>query len=422
MGDEHQLLDAIYATPDDDAPRMVYADWLQAQGDPRGELIQLQCQLAAVPDDERRRKIRIAENKLLAAHEQLWKQPLIDVLPAGFEYKIGFARGFIDSITLPLVTPAQLTRVFEVSPLLRYLRFTPIYEGGLKLTQPRLAGLLEVPGLARLQTLALVLPAGGNELAHEVAAASTLRGLRALTIRASVWGDQRFAYDAVGEHLVIDDDGAAVLASSPNLRAVEQLQLDSNRISNAGVAQLAHGRWRLRELDLGHNRLVAGLARALAGPATEQLRVLRLAGTPLGPDEVAALVGGEACPQLADLDLEKCRLGAPGATAMTGGIRIPLRRLRLERNSLGDAGAIAIAGNDQLAGLTELEMGHNRIGQKGGIALAESTHLRSLERLTLNEPRWKPETIQRFATSPTLAGARIYIGGKLLVRPKSGKG
>ena len=37
-----QLLAAIIEDPDDDAPRLVYADWLQAQGDPRGELMQLQ--------------------------------------------------------------------------------------------------------------------------------------------------------------------------------------------------------------------------------------------------------------------------------------------------------------------------------------------------------------------------------------------
>ena len=40
--DEAALLAAVYAKPADDAPRMVYADWLQDRGDPRGELIALQ--------------------------------------------------------------------------------------------------------------------------------------------------------------------------------------------------------------------------------------------------------------------------------------------------------------------------------------------------------------------------------------------
>ncbi len=38
------LLEAIYAAPDDDAPRLVYADALLERGDPRGELIARQCQ------------------------------------------------------------------------------------------------------------------------------------------------------------------------------------------------------------------------------------------------------------------------------------------------------------------------------------------------------------------------------------------
>src|SRR5262249_20747125 len=39
---EAGLLAAVYAAPADDAPRAIYADWLQERGDPRGELIALQ--------------------------------------------------------------------------------------------------------------------------------------------------------------------------------------------------------------------------------------------------------------------------------------------------------------------------------------------------------------------------------------------
>jgi uncharacterized protein (TIGR02996 family) len=41
---EAELLAAIYAAPDDDAPRLVYADWLQDRGDSLGEFIALQLQ------------------------------------------------------------------------------------------------------------------------------------------------------------------------------------------------------------------------------------------------------------------------------------------------------------------------------------------------------------------------------------------
>jgi uncharacterized protein (TIGR02996 family) len=39
---EDKLLAEVYASPDDDAPRLVYADWLQERDDPRGEFIALQ--------------------------------------------------------------------------------------------------------------------------------------------------------------------------------------------------------------------------------------------------------------------------------------------------------------------------------------------------------------------------------------------
>ena len=42
---ERGLRTAIFANPDDDAPRLVYADWLLERGDPRGEFIQIQCKL-----------------------------------------------------------------------------------------------------------------------------------------------------------------------------------------------------------------------------------------------------------------------------------------------------------------------------------------------------------------------------------------
>lgn len=43
----------IIANPDDDAPRLIYADWLEEQGQlHRAEFIRTQCHLAAVlPND-----------------------------------------------------------------------------------------------------------------------------------------------------------------------------------------------------------------------------------------------------------------------------------------------------------------------------------------------------------------------------------
>jgi uncharacterized protein (TIGR02996 family) len=50
MTDEAAFLAAIRAAPGDDTPRLVYADWLDDQGDTRAEFIRLQHQLAAALD------------------------------------------------------------------------------------------------------------------------------------------------------------------------------------------------------------------------------------------------------------------------------------------------------------------------------------------------------------------------------------
>ena len=54
------LFQAVLASPHDDAVRLVYADWLDEQGDaPRAEFIRLQIELSQAPSDDPRRGRRI---------------------------------------------------------------------------------------------------------------------------------------------------------------------------------------------------------------------------------------------------------------------------------------------------------------------------------------------------------------------------
>jgi uncharacterized protein (TIGR02996 family) len=45
MADEQAFLRTIRDHPGDEAPKLVYADWLDERGDPRGELIRLACEM-----------------------------------------------------------------------------------------------------------------------------------------------------------------------------------------------------------------------------------------------------------------------------------------------------------------------------------------------------------------------------------------
>ena len=75
--DELALMKAIYAAPDDDMPRLVYADWLDEQGNAEQQahaaFIRLQC--------ERYREnpnsgISLREQRLLEEWERTWRHKL----------------------------------------------------------------------------------------------------------------------------------------------------------------------------------------------------------------------------------------------------------------------------------------------------------------------------------------------------------
>jgi uncharacterized protein (TIGR02996 family) len=81
---EAELLAAVFANPDDDAPRMVYADWLQERGDARGELIALQLA-------NRTGKQTARESELIATHQKKLLGSLASrVKVAGLRFERGF--------------------------------------------------------------------------------------------------------------------------------------------------------------------------------------------------------------------------------------------------------------------------------------------------------------------------------------------
>ena len=75
MGDDELLRAAIVARPDEDLPRLVYADFLQEAGhDDRAELIRVQCALERLPPaDPERPELTRREAELLAANLTKWR-------------------------------------------------------------------------------------------------------------------------------------------------------------------------------------------------------------------------------------------------------------------------------------------------------------------------------------------------------------
>ena len=114
MTDADAFLANIIAEPDSDAPRLVYADWLDDHGEgDRAEFIRVQCGLAKVDENNRDiHPLASRERELLEKHQQEWLRPLRDLAyPEGrgwlgrWRTKIVFAavfrRGFPESVVLP---------------------------------------------------------------------------------------------------------------------------------------------------------------------------------------------------------------------------------------------------------------------------------------------------------------------------------
>src|SRR5262245_13454999 len=90
------FLQRIRAHPDDDTERLVFADWLDEQGDPLGRFIRVQLALAEAPTDEEvRGKLRPQEQGLLAAHRATWEAPL-KPFASGFVFR----RGFVEELNV----------------------------------------------------------------------------------------------------------------------------------------------------------------------------------------------------------------------------------------------------------------------------------------------------------------------------------
>jgi uncharacterized protein (TIGR02996 family) len=81
MNNRQAFYQAILENPDDLPLRLVFAGWLEEQGDPQAELIRLQCELEALPNryDERGLALQQRERDLLEKHAHAWLGPVAEL-------------------------------------------------------------------------------------------------------------------------------------------------------------------------------------------------------------------------------------------------------------------------------------------------------------------------------------------------------
>jgi uncharacterized protein (TIGR02996 family) len=284
MTHDEAFLQAIIEAPEDDTPRLIYADWLEEHDQPeRAEFIRVQVQLARLPEDDGRRPaLKARERALLGEHETAWAGPF-----RGLVESWKFRRGFVEQVATGAAKfLTQAERLFRLAPIRRVrLRRAGWY----------LHRLAECAFLARLDGLDLsgsfLMPTGVRALA----ATPYLRRLTSLNLSATNSNDfdlrQLAASPTLKRLATLDLAGnnlgaaaARVLASSPNFARLTTLRFDATHLGNAGVYLLAASPHltRLTDLDLGWNDLGGSAAAALArSPNLAGLVRLTLTGSPL---------------------------------------------------------------------------------------------------------------------------------------------
>jgi uncharacterized protein (TIGR02996 family) len=204
MTQHDAFLRAILETPDDDTPRLVYADWLDEHDDsPRAEFIRVQCRLAAMDEyDPERLDLPRREYELLADHWGEWAAPLV-----GRVTRWQFRRGFVADVEM---SAGQFLK--EARWL---LDFAPIEE--VCISFPTLE---EVRALVRSRHL---------------------RRITGLNL----------------DHAKLGDAGAALLAESPNVGRLQHLSLQFTETGSAGLLALVGSPHfnSLRSLDVQYNNL-----------------------------------------------------------------------------------------------------------------------------------------------------------------------
>lgn len=188
MPTEPELLQAVLAKPDDDAPRLEYAKWCEAQTDEttrqRGAMIRLQ--IAAFRAGETIGGREAEAHKLIEKYRARWDHELRSIVSS-----VSYHRGFAELVALPAARWPESGRKIRALAPVRHLDFVPAK-----------------PGWA------------------EALASESLRGIRSLGVNSQQ----------------LDDADVALLAASLHVLELRWLSLGGNRVGEDGAVALAQSR------------------------------------------------------------------------------------------------------------------------------------------------------------------------------------
>ena len=301
------LVHQIRCAPDEDAPRLDAADWLQKRGDARGEYIAraVRKQAAVARDAER---------------EKQWAQ---HVAALARNNSFEFTRGFIEELHFEEDEAANLGACCKLEPITRVvLRDT---------TPGALRAVADSPELGELRSLSVVRPedscakllvsrrlAKHDEVYVDEYAPDVIGALVGGAVRPRVFsynGDIDEDPDVLGalvdggffarieklELVAMNDELVEVLARAP-LAALRRLELSSGHISTAALEALGARLDRLEELVLNDTPLGRDTAKvAISNMSSGNLRRLECFGN--ADEGIVALVKSPAFRNVEELSI-----------------------------------------------------------------------------------------------------------------------
>ncbi|MDY3555553.1 TIGR02996 domain-containing protein [Gemmata sp. JC717] len=358
MNDRDSLLAAVLEHPEEDTPRLMYADWLQENGDPdRGQFVRLQVEGAhAEPYSPQARECEVAAQHLLERHRGTWTRHLLK-RAIGWQ----FVRGFVEHVGLDAATFGRdAAALFAAEPV----RSVQVVRFALTVAHAPLSSLFGTPQLTRVTRLDF------SKLGHDVdyferlAECPQLGALTDLNFRSTPVPVQWLRAFLAGPAL-------------PALRALDLADIPNlSRVLAESLPRADHRRF--TKLDLSYIPFKSDeVQKALASRCVRWVEELRLGWRPqTGPGPLSYLDLGFTFPweRLRLLDLEGQQVGDNGVreiVAELGRCRTPppLRWLGLAQNGLGSEAIHTLVNADPRVKLYHLDLRENKLtsGQRAAL-------------------------------------------------------
>ncbi len=404
MLDHDSFLAAIWKAPEENLPRLIYADYLDERNDPLGQFIRIQCALEdCTISSSRRWELRQFEAEYLSRYGTIWAKPL-EGLVTGY----AFRRGFIEMVRMEARTfLARAPLLFQLAPV-RHIQFLDLGSSAEKV--------FHSSWLHQLSTLTIYAQHGGAQLGNLLENISLPRlttfnlgrnSLGSLGLRYLMRSEGFPALETLYLHEnEISDSGTELITRSKYFPKLKRLHLEQNDLTSRTLAYLALAQKEnpIQEIYLARNQLHAS-PKGQSNLLLPELcfNKLHLKENQLSAESLNELIQPGHPGHIRYLSLSHNRLRYEAIEQLLSCLFInSLEVLDLEENWLNDEAVRLIAQSDKLKYLTWLNLDQNPIHEGAVLSLLENNTLTALKWLKIPKLGIDPYLRQELSKKYTL--------------------